>query len=148
MTLAFPVISNPSKLHRVRRPSEPVSPKMEAYLRIINSTKGTLLASRAEIADCFRKRMVGLLGRHALDPGSALWLFPSNAIHTIGMRFPIDVVMLSRSATVVKVCAGVRPYSVVWPSFRAQSVLELPANTIAKSGTAAGDLLTIEIAQI
>ena len=85
---------------------------MQAYLRIVNSTKGTLLASRAEIADCFRKRLVGLLGRRALDPGCALWLFPSNAIHTIGMRFPIDVVMLSRNATVVKVCAGVRPYSV------------------------------------
>ena len=120
---------------------------MQGYLRIVNSTKGTLLASRAEIADCFRKRLVGLLGRRALDPGCALWLFPSNAIHTIGMRFPIDVVMLSRNATVVKVCAGVRPYSVVWPNFQAQSVLELPANAIAKSSTAAGDLLKIEIAQ-
>ena len=105
---------------------------MQGYLRIVNSTKGTLLASRAEIADCFRKRLVGLLGRCALDPGCALWLFPSNAIHTIGMRFPIDVVMLSRNATVVKVCAGVRPYSVVWPNFQAQSILELPVNAIAK----------------
>jgi uncharacterized protein len=121
---------------------------MQGYLRIVNSTKGTLLASRAEIADCFRSRLVGLLGRRALDPGGALWLFPSNAIHTIGMRFPIDVVMLSRNATVVKVCAGVRPYSVVWPNFQARSVLELPANAIAKSGTAAGDLLKIEIAQL
>jgi hypothetical protein len=121
---------------------------MQAYLRIVNSTRGTLLASRAEVADCFRKRLVGLLGRRALDPGSALWLFPSNAIHTIGMRFPIDVVMLSRNATVVKVWAGVRPYSVVWPNFQAQSVLELPADAIAKSSTVAGDLLKIEIAQL
>jgi uncharacterized membrane protein (UPF0127 family) len=121
---------------------------MQGYLRIVNSTKGTLLASRAEIADCFRKRLVGLLGRSALDPGGALWLLPSNAIHTIGMRFPIDVVMLSSNATVVKVCAGVRPYSVVWPNFQARSVLELPANAIAKSSTAAGDLLKIEIAQL
>jgi hypothetical protein len=121
---------------------------MQGYLRIVNSTRGTLLASRAEVADCFRKRLVGLLGRRALDPGSALWLFPSNAIHTIGMRFPIDVVMLSRNATVVKVWAGVRPYSVVWPNFRAQSVLELPADAIAKSSTVAGDLLKIEIAQL
>jgi uncharacterized membrane protein (UPF0127 family) len=121
---------------------------MQGYLRIVNSTRGTLLASRAEVADCFRKRLVGLLGRRALDPGSALWLFPSNAIHTIGMRFPIDVVMLSRNATVVKVWAGVRPYSVVWPNFQAQSVLELPADAIAKSSTVAGDLLKIEIAQL
>ena len=121
---------------------------MQEYLRIVNSTRGTLLASRAEVADCFRKRLVGLLGRRALDPGSALWLFPSNAIHTIGMRFPIDVVMLSRNASVVKVWAGVRPYSVVWPNFLAQSVLELPADAIAKSNTAAGDLLKIEIAQL
>jgi uncharacterized protein len=121
---------------------------VKAYLRIVNSTKGTLLASRAEIADCFRKRLVGLLGRRALDPGSALWLFPSNGIHTIGMLFAIDVVMLSRNATVVKAWPGVRPYSVVWPNFQAQSVLELPADAIAKSNTAAGDLLKIEIAQL
>lgn len=121
---------------------------MQSYLRIVNSTKGTVLASRAEVADCFRKRLVGLLGRRALDPGGALWLFPSKGIHTIGMRFAIDVVMLSRDATVVKVWAGVRPYSVVWPNLRTQSVLELPANAIAKSSTAAGDLLKIEIASL
>lgn len=121
--------------------------RMHGRLRIFNSTKGTVLASQVEIADSFRRRVVGLLGRRALDPGGGLWLFPSNAIHTVGMRFPIDVVMLSRNATVVKVCAGVRPFSIVWPNLRAESVLELPANTIAKSCTAAGDLLQIDIAK-
>lgn len=125
-----------------------MSPRVHGHLRIFNSTKGTLLASQAEIADSFRRRVVGLLGRRALDPGGGLWLFPSNSIHTIGMRFPIDVVMLSRNATVVEVCEGVRPFSVIWPNLGAQSVLELPANTVATSSTAAGDLLQIEIARL
>jgi uncharacterized membrane protein (UPF0127 family) len=124
-----------------------VSARMHGHLRVFNSTKGTLLASQVEIADSFPRRVVGLLGRRALHPGGGLWLFPSNAIHTIGMRFAIDVVMLSRNATVVKVCERVRPFSIVWPNLRAQSVLELPAHTIAKSCTAAGDLLQIEIAE-
>jgi uncharacterized protein len=119
--------------------------KMYGRARIYNCTKGTLLASHAEIADSIRTRLIGLLGRGALDPGGGLWLFPSSSIHTIGMRFPIDVVMLSRDATVVGVCESVRPFSIVWPNLHAKSILELPADTIAKSSTEAGDLLQIEI---
>jgi uncharacterized membrane protein (UPF0127 family) len=122
-----------------------VSRRMHGRAHIYNRTKGTLLASHAEIADSIRTRLIGLLGRRALDPGGGLWLFPSNSIHTIGMRFPIDVVMLGRNAMVVGICESVRPFSIVWPNLHAKSILELPADTIAKSGTGAGDLLQIDI---
>lgn len=61
------------------------------------------------------------------------------------MRFPIDVILLSRIATVVGVRQSVQPFSVVWPNFRAKSVLELPADTVASSRTGVGDLIEIEI---
>jgi len=112
--------------------------------RVYNRSKGTLLASCAWIADSFAARLVGLLGTKGLDEGQGLWLVPSNSIHTIGMRFPIDVVMLSRSSTVVAVRESVRPNSILWPNIRARSILELPANSIASTRTECGDSLRIE----
>jgi uncharacterized protein len=124
-----------------------VSVRSKGRARVYNRTKGTLLASRAEIADSVVTRLVGLLGRRALFEGQGMWLVPSNSIHTIGVRFPIDVVMLSRNYTVVGVRESVGPFSVVWPNFHAKSILELPADTIAKTRTEPGDLLQIEIGE-
>lgn len=117
----------------------------KGHARVYNGTKGTLLASRAEIADSMGTRLVGLLGRRTLEPGGGVWLVPSNSIHTIGMRFPIDVVMLGGNARVVEVREAVPPFSIVWPKLHAKSILELPAETIAQTRTEAGDLLQIEI---
>ena len=122
-----------------------MSQTMDGRLSIYNRTRGTLLASRAEIADSFRTRLIGLLGRRALGPGDGLWLLASNSIHTIGMRFPIDVVMLSHSGRVLGVRHSLRPCSILWPNLRVKSILELPADTIARSRTASGDLLRMEI---
>jgi len=50
---------------------------------------GGVLAS-AEVADRPRARLVGLLGRDELE--GVLVLHPARSVHTVGMRFPIDVV--------------------------------------------------------
>lgn len=122
-----------------------MSAKWKTHVRVYNGTKRILLSSRSEIARSFCARLIGLLGRRALDPDGGLWLVPSNSVHTIGMRFPIDVVLLNRNSTVVEVHESVRSFSIVWPNFRAKSVLELPADTIAKTATEPGDVLQIEI---
>ena len=91
-------------------------------------------------------RLVGLLGRSSIETGGGVWLVPSNSIHTIGMRFPIDLVLLNRSALVVGVRERVRPYSVVWPNFNARSVLELPVDTVSSTRTEIGDQMQIDVA--
>lgn len=122
-----------------------MSAKRKTHVRVYNGTKRILLSSRSEMARSFYARLIGLLGRRALDPDGGLWLVPSNSVHTIGMRFPIDVILLSRNSTVVEVHESVRSFSIVWPNFRAQSVLELPAETIARTATEPGDVLRIEV---
>lgn len=124
-----------------------MSAESKSHARVYNLTKGTLLASCAEVADSVSVRLVGLLGRRSLFAGQGMWLVPANSIHTIGMHFPIDVVMLSRHFVVVALRESVRPFSLVWPNFRAKSILELPADTIAATRTERGDLLQIEIAE-
>jgi len=63
-------------------------------LRIVNLTRGTVVADKAEIADTGAKARTGLLKHAGLAPGEGLWIAPCEAIHTFGMRFPIDVVFL------------------------------------------------------
>jgi len=120
--------------------------RRDLYANVYNRTKGTLLASRAKVANSFWSRLVGLLGRPSLESGGGVWLIPGNSIHTIGMRFPIDLVLLSRSARVVEVRERVRPYSVVWPKLTARSVLELPEGTVSATRTEIGDEMQIEFA--
>src|SRR6266404_7716231 len=66
----------------------------QVTLGIRNRTRGTLLATRALVADGTWTRLVGLLNRSSLEPGEGLWLAPTAAIHTVGMRFSIDAIFL------------------------------------------------------
>jgi len=47
------------------------------------------------VADRPATRNKGLLGRNSLASGEGLWIVPCEAIHTFGMRFPIDLVYLT-----------------------------------------------------
>ncbi len=101
------------------------------------------MALAAEVADTSKKRRKGLLGRTSLSEGEGLWITPCEAIHTIGMKFPIDVVFLSRDRRVVKLKEAVPPGRIA-VCLRAHSVLELPAGTVAATNTAVGDRLEFE----
>ena len=109
-----------------------------------NETKETTLATRVVVADTFLSRLIGLLGRTSLAPDAGIWILPANAIHTFGMRFRFDVVLIDRSYRVVGLRKGIRPFSATWPNFRAHSVLELPQDTLSCSRTEVGDQLRIE----
>ena len=115
---------------------------------VINLTRGTWLATRVKKADNFLTRVVGLLKRKTLTAEEALWLVPSKGIHTIGMKFPIDVVFLTRQNLVLRVISGLVPNRITWPRLRAYSILELPNGTIKKSHTEVGDKLEVSLAEI
>ena len=111
---------------------------------VYNKTKEGFLAFRVEVADSILSRLIGLLGRRSLEPDSGVWIVPANAIHTIGMLFAFDVVLIDRDFKVVGLREMVRPFSVIWPNFCAESVIELPAHSILKSRTELGDQMLIE----
>jgi hypothetical protein len=125
---------------------------VDPRLRARNATRGTLLGESVEVAESFWGRFVGLMGRPSLPPGGGLWLRPGSSIHMLFMRFPIDVVFLSRPETggsrrVVAVRASLRPWTgVVWWVRGADGCLELPAGVAGASGTAVGDLVLLEVA--
>jgi len=111
---------------------------------VYNQTKGTFLAFRVSVADSVLGRLIGLLGRRSLNPDGGVWIVPANAIHTIGMLFSFDVVMIDKDFRVVSVTEMVKPFRVILPKLRAESVIELPAHTIFRSRTEVGDQLLID----
>lgn len=99
-------------------------------VRILSST--TCVVPRAQVAATLRTRLVGLLGRASLAPGSALVLQPSGLIHTAFMRFPIDVIFLDRRGRVVATAAHLQPFRIAWGGWKARTAVELPAGTIER----------------
>lgn len=64
-------------------------------------TNQTVLADEIRIADRFFQRLVGLLKDKALSPNQGLLLKRCRQVHTIGMKFPIDVIFLSEDGEVL-----------------------------------------------
>ena len=114
---------------------------------VINLTKKTWLATKVRKADSFLTRLLGLLKRKRLGPEEALWLVPSKGIHTIGMKFPIDVIFLDKDNKVVDAIPALAPFRATRIHLTAYSVLELPKGMINKSHTEVRDQLDVSLVE-
>lgn len=107
---------------------------------IRNATAGRVLAPRLLPAFDRESRNQGLLGRDGLQPDQALVLAPCSGVHTWFMRFPIDVIFVSRAGVVLKVRRAVRPWRLAL-RLGAFAVVEMAAD--ASAGTEAGHELVV-----
>lgn len=109
-----------------------------------NIDTGSLVADRVGVAATRAARAVGLLKRTGLEPGEALWIVPSRGVHTWGMRFTIDVLALDERGVVIDRVSNLRPWRIRLPRRGTAGVLELPAGTLDRSGTAVGHRIEFE----
>ncbi|MGP4049398.1 DUF192 domain-containing protein [Streptomyces sp. 2A115] len=93
-----------------------------------------------ELAESGRARRRGLLGRDGIE--GALLLTPASAVHTLGMRFPVDVAYLDRKLRVLAV-RTMRPGRIGLPRFRARHVLEAEAGAMERWGLRRGALVSV-----
>jgi uncharacterized membrane protein (UPF0127 family) len=102
-----------------------------------------VLAS-AEVATSRRDRRRGLLGRDGID--GVLLIDPARSVHTVGMRFPIDVAYCRRSGDDLEVLdmATMPPWRVGVPRVRAVCVLEAEHGAFARWGLSRGDVLQVK----
>lgn len=105
--------------------------------------KAVTVGSQIDLADGFLSRLFGLLGKSGLEPGSGILIRPCSGVHTMGMRFPIDVVALDKNLCVVRLWRSLPPYRVTRVSFRTHSVLELAPGQIDACGIEPGDRLAL-----
>ncbi len=78
-------------------------------------------------ANTFYTRLVGLIGKAELGINEALLIQPCRSIHTIGMRFIVDVIFLDQNGIMVKILP-LKPHRFAL-CLRAHSVLELRHGT-------------------
>jgi uncharacterized protein len=111
--------------------------------RLLNASRGIVLATKVEAALDSASRKRGLLGRDTLPVTAALIIAPSNAVHMFGMRFAIDVLFTRRDGEVVKrvIALERRRIAIAWRAFAA---IEFAAHHPGVAATIVGDRLTIE----
>ena len=108
-----------------------------SHSRLIRCNDRTI---EVEVAGNTWERMRGLLGRGGLDSGKGLLVPHCSAVHTMFMRFPVDVVYLDRNMTVCGLRENMVPFRFSsCPG--ASKVLELAAGEAAKYRIVSGTVL-------
>ena len=100
---------------------------------------GRVLAS-LEVAETPSARARGLLGREGVD--GAILLRPARSVHTVGMRFAIDVAHLDDSLRVLRVTRMAR-HRIGRPVRGARAVLEADAGCFERWDLSVGDELEV-----
>ena len=99
---------------------------------------GTVLAS-AELATSVTARVRGLLGRDGVEGALVI---PARSVHTVGMRFAIDVAFVSGDMVVIDV-VHLAPWRITWPRWRSRMVLEAEAGAFERWQLRPGDHLEL-----
>ncbi len=110
-------------------------------MRIFNQTRNLPLITQGRLADTFWLRLRGLLGAAPLQKEEGLILVGEKSIHTLFMKFPIDVVYVNKNYKVIRTDANMTPYRLGPFVARSAYVLEMPVGAIANTATKAGDQL-------
>ena len=106
--------------------------------------QGQVWAWHVEDAAKWHERMRGLLGRTGLGDGAAMVIRRCNAVHTLGMKFAIDLVFVNKANQVVRTVKNVRPgHPCVWGGWSATHVIESEAGRLDLDSLSVGDRLEI-----
>ena len=93
-----------------------------------------------ELAASRRERVLGLVGRDHYE--GALLLRPARSVHTVGMRFPIDVAFCDADLVVTEALC-LRPYRLSRPRRGVSCVIEARAGAFERWRLRPGDRLEI-----
>lgn len=111
--------------------------------RVVRPRDGVVICERLYIASSWLQRLRGLLFYRPLRQSEGLWITPCRSIHTLGMRYALDVLFIDRNGCVRAVHTNVK-------SGRARSgprmpldTLELPAGRAESLALRVGDELAV-----
>lgn len=103
-----------------------------------NLDTGVILADQVAVASTHAERRTGLLKHTSLEPGKALWITPSNGVHTFGMKFTIDVIAIDAAGYVIDRVPAMKPWRIRLPRKGTAGVLELAEGVLEQTGTLLG----------
>ena len=98
--------------------------------RITHKESGAILAQQVKFADNFWLRLTGLMFTNEMKGYDGILFEPGNSIQTCFMRYPIDVVFLTKDFEVVKVVRSMKPWRFTRMYLRAHKALEVAAGSV------------------
>jgi len=93
-----------------------------------------------EIAETRREKLRGLLGRSTFE--GAILLTPVRSVHTMGMRFPIDVAFCDADLVVLGI-RRVKPHRLPRPPRHTRAIVEAEAGSFERWKLKVGDQLEV-----
>jgi len=105
-------------------------------MQVVNKTRKIVLSKNASPANTLLGRMRGLMfsGKKDLILDCGFDDIPSSAIHMMFMKFPIDVIWVDSSMTVVDLIKGVEPFNPLKPKTWRIYKPEKPARYVIELG--------------
>lgn len=101
-----------------------------------------MIEIKVELYSSIKDRGLGLIGK---DKPEAVMFITRFGIHTLGLKFPIAVIVLDKNNFVVKLSENLKPNRFfVWP-IKYDKVLELPAGFIKKNGVKVGSKIGLKL---
>lgn len=112
-------------------------------MKVINQTKSIILAGNVIMANSFLTRLKGLLVTPYLPAGWCLVLKPCRSVHTMFMRFNIDIIFVDRHNTIVSAINNMSPFRFSSYIHNSYLTIEFPAGTLKSTCTTPGDIIKI-----
>ncbi len=107
-------------------------------MTVVNQSRQTTLTHKLIIPTSLLDQSLGLL---KYKTPVAMLLRTRYGIHTFGMRYAIDVVILDKANRVVALKENLKPNSIFIWNWKYDTVLELPAGTIKKTNVKINDVI-------
>ena len=95
-----------------------------------------------EVADTWKTRLKGVLGHTHVE--GAVLIKPAFSVHTIGVKFELDVAYCDQDLRVLDV-GTMAPNRVGMPRIRSRQVIEAPKGSFERWGVRAGDQLEVRL---
>ena len=105
-------------------------------MRIFNKTKNVLVSDDVLVLKTLKEKSEGIL---AFDTVRPLYFETRWGIHTFGMKYPIDVVVLDEKGVVKETEIGMKPNRMLFWNPKYKRIIELPP----KGGIEYGDVLEV-----
>ncbi len=106
-----------------------------------NKTKNSIVSKEIKILSGVFKKGVGLIGKKP----EAVILYTRFGVHTFGMKYPLDIIILDNKLKVVRFKENLMPNRIfLWnPIYK--TVIELKGGTVKNSKTQINDVLEVKL---
>ena len=112
---------------------------------ILNRTRKVVLHANAKMLTSMFQQARGFMFRRPGDDALIFLFMPARfeAVHMFFVFGPLDVIALDGQGRVLALKEMLRPWRMWNPGVKMSAMIELPAGTLRRTGTAVGDHVTI-----